>query len=31
MKELIKKDKYGVFADGKETARADSLFVAKFF
>ncbi|MCD8089824.1 MAG: Rha family transcriptional regulator [Clostridiales bacterium] len=31
MKELIKKDEYGVFADGKETARADSLFVAKFF
>lgn len=31
MKELIPKDKYGVFADTSDTARADSLFVAQFF
>ncbi|MCD8159561.1 MAG: Rha family transcriptional regulator [Clostridiales bacterium] len=31
MKELIKKDEYGIFADTKETARADSLFIARFF
>lgn len=31
MKELIPKDTYGVFADMHETARVDSLFVAKFF
>lgn len=31
MRELIPKDKYGVFADTNDTARVDSLFVAKFF
>lgn len=31
MKELIPKDSYGVFADNHDTARVDSLFVAKFF
>lgn len=31
MKELIPKDRFGVFADNKDTARVDSLFVAKFF
>lgn len=31
MRELIPKDKYGVIADTKDTARVDSLFVAEFF
>lgn len=31
MKELIPMDDYGVFADTKNTARVNSLFVAKFF
>jgi len=31
MKELIPKDKYGIFADTNDTARVDSLFVAQFF
>lgn len=31
MKELIPKDKFGVFADMRDTARVDSRFVAKFF
>lgn len=31
MRELIPKDKYGVFADINDTARVDSLFVAEFF
>ena len=31
MKELIPKDKYGVFADIKDTVRVDSRFVAQFF
>lgn len=31
MKELIPKDEYGVFADVKDIARVDSLFVAEFF
>lgn len=31
MRELIPKDKYGVFADTHDTARVDSLFVAEFF
>lgn len=31
MKELIPKDEYGIFADTKDTARVDSLFVAEFF
>lgn len=31
MKELIPKDKYGVFADASDTAWADSLFVARHF
>lgn len=31
MKELIPKDEYGVFADTKDTARVDSLFVAELF
>lgn len=31
MRELIPKDEYGVFADTKDTARVDSLFVAEFF
>ena len=31
MKELIPKDTYGVFADTHDTARVDSLFVARFF
>lgn len=31
MKELIPKDKYGIFADTNDTARVDSLFVAQYF
>ena len=31
MRELIPKDKYGVFADANDTARVDSLFVAQAF
>lgn len=31
MKEIIPKDKLGVFVDNKDTVRVDSLFVAKFF
>lgn len=31
MKELIPMDEYGVFCDGKDTARANSLMVAKMF
>lgn len=31
MKELIPMDKYGVFCDAKDTARANSLMVAKMF
>lgn len=31
MKELIPKDEYGIFADAKDIARVDSLFVAEFF
>jgi phage regulator Rha-like protein len=31
MKELIPRDKYGVFADTKDIARVDSRFVAQFF
>ena len=31
MKELIPKDQFGVFVDCKDTARVDSLFVARFF
>lgn len=31
MKELIPMDNYGIFADGKDTARANSLMVAKIF
>lgn len=31
MKELIPKDELGVFADTKDIARVDSLFVAEFF
>ena len=31
MKELIPKDKYGVFADNHDTARVDSRAVAQFF
>lgn len=31
MKELIVKDDFGVFADNQETARVDSLYVAKYF
>lgn len=31
MKELIPKDKYGVFVDSSGTARVDSLFVAEIF
>ena len=31
MKQLIPMDTYGVFADTKDTARVNSLFVAKFF
>ncbi len=31
MKELIPKDKYGIFADTRDTARVDSLYVAQFF
>ena len=31
MKEIIQKDEYGVFADNHDTARVDSLYVAKFF
>ena len=31
MKEIVPKDSYGIFADSNDTARVDSLFVAKFF
>ena len=31
MKELIPKDRYGVFADTQDTARVDSLYVAECF
>ncbi len=31
MKELVPKDEYGVFVDKKDTARVDSLFVARTF
>ena len=31
MKQLIPMDKYGVFADMRDTPRADSRFVAEFF
>lgn len=31
MKELIPKDEFGIFADSRDTARVDSLFVAEFF
>lgn len=31
MKELIPADKYGVFADTRDTARVNSLYVAQFF
>ena len=31
MKEMIPKDDYGIFVDSKDTARVDSMFVAKFF
>jgi len=31
MREMIPKNQYGVFADTKDTARVDSLFVAEFF
>ena len=31
MKELIPMNDYGIFADGKDTARANSLVVAKIF
>ena len=31
VKELIPMDKYGVFCDAKDTARANSLIVAKMF
>lgn len=31
MKELIPMNDYGIFADGKDTARANSLIVAKMF
>ena len=31
MHELIPKDDYGIFADGHDTARVDSLYVAKAF
>jgi Rha family phage regulatory protein len=31
MKELIPRDDFGVFADNKDTARVDSLYVAEFF
>ena len=31
MKELIPANEYGIFADMKETARANSLMVAKYF
>ena len=31
MKELIPKDRYGVFADTSDTARVDSQYVAQFF
>ena len=31
MKEMIPKDNYGIFVDSKDTARVDSMFVAKFF
>ena len=28
---MIPKDDYGIFVDSKDTARVDSMFVAKFF
>ncbi len=31
MRELIPKDRYGVFVDTNDTARVDSLYVAQFF
>ena len=31
MKELIPRDEYGVFADTHDTARVDSLYIAKIF
>ncbi len=31
MKELIPKDDFGIFADMKQTARVDSLYVAVLF
>jgi phage regulator Rha-like protein len=31
MRELIPKDKYGVFADNRDTVRVDSCFVARLF
>ena len=31
MRALIPKDEYGIFVDKQDTARVDSLFVAKFF
>lgn len=31
MKEMIPKDDYVIFVDSKDTARVDSMFVAKFF
>lgn len=31
MKQLIPMDDYGIFADAKDTARANSLMVAKLF
>lgn len=31
MRELIPKDKYGVFADNRDTVRVDSRFVARLF
>lgn len=31
MKELVPKDNYGIFADSNDTARVDSVFVAKVF
>jgi Uncharacterized phage-encoded protein len=31
MKEIVPKDSYGIFADSNDTARVDSVFVAKVF
>ena len=31
MRVMIPKDDYGIFVDSKDTARVDSMFVAKFF